>query len=122
MTRDELIAVGAAAALTGLLGWRIYTGQRDAIQRGGRGHEYTRAAADRLPLDARIARTTPERMGSWFGPPLRPGHWGGHRICYPPTPGLEIERIIHGAPGCYNRTTPPALRGWLFTPPAEVDF
>ena len=119
MTRDTMIVIGAAVVLAGALAWQVRAGAVGQVVRGGRAAG--RSGVSGLPLDATRARLTPEALRH-FAPAWRSGGWVAHRCSYPATPGLEMERLIHGVPGSCNQTTPRALRGWLFAPPSEVDF
>lgn len=123
MDRSEtrLLAV-AVVGLAAVAGWSFVSQGYAMAARGGRparplGESAVRGAA----LDIRGGRTTPDEL-LHFGPKCRPGNWRRHRMSYPLTPGVEIERLIYGAPGSYNSVTPTAQRGWLFAPPSEDDF
>jgi hypothetical protein len=123
MDRTETRVLAAViAGLAALAGWSYLSQGYALAARGGRPARQAYESAVRgAALDVQCGRTTPEEL-LHFAPETRPGHWRRHRMTYPLTPGLEISRLIHGAPGACNTTTPTALKGWLFTPPSEDDF
>lgn len=92
-------------------------------KRASNGREVPAPSIRGAALDATLGQVTPDHLRHWYGPPELPAGWQPHRMCYPHTPGYELERITHGAPGCcVTPAVPRAQRGWLFCPPAEVDY
>lgn len=120
---DRTLACALVAAVAAVIGWQYFSEQTDMRARGGADH----AARTRdsgiygAALDNSLGQVTPQNF-LWWGPSMRPPHWVPHRVRYAMVPGREIERLIYGAPGCYNDTVPKADRGWLWAPPSEVDY
>lgn len=120
--RDETKMIAGFGGLLALLVWWFYADRYGQSQRGGGGRVLAPSAVAGAALDDSLGRVTPDHL-LWYGPTMRPLHWSVHRMSYPVTPGLELERLIHGAPGsCVTNSVPRELRGWLFAPPAEVDY
>jgi hypothetical protein len=123
MDRDRMLLLGVAGGVAALLGWSIL-GQKDP--NGNRGGRPPRTPGTSAILGASLDVTggmmTPDHL-AWFGPSgPTPQHYQPHRMQYPLTPGMELSRLIYGAPGACNVTTAAADRGWLFAPPSEADF
>lgn len=121
--RDHLL-LALTAVMVMLIGWKYWQDQEATVVRGGaaRTRRVAPSAIRPLPLDPRMGRVTPTHLQDFFGPRWTPDHYTGHRCRWPATPGKELERLMYGAPGVYNTNTPTAERGWLFAPPAEMDF
>lgn len=117
LTLGGMIAIAAA-----WVGWDLYQANRPVGAADGY-RRYTKTGAIRgAALDAAAGMVTPDHL-IHYGPTMRPADWQPHRVRYPATPGQELERLMYGAPGsCVTPAVPRALRGWLFQPPAEVDY
>lgn len=122
MNRDQVLMVLGVGGLLGVVAWWCYADSYAQSQRGGGGRMLSPSAVTGAALDDSLGRVTPDHL-LWYGPTMRPLHWSAHRLTYPVTPGVELERLIHGAPGAaVTGSVPRELRGWLFAPPAEVDY
>lgn len=116
---DERLALIAVSALVaGMIGWALWSVTTPRYGRGGR-YVMRGTTISGAALDTTCGQMTPDHL-VWFGWPN--AAYVPHRVSYPLTPGKEISRLIYGAPGVYNQVTPRADRGWLFAPPAEVDY
>lgn len=117
---ERIAMVGLVASIGGLLLWSI-AGQRSST-RGGRPDRVPGASGIQgAALDLTPGMMTPDHLVWWQAGPV-PRHYVPHRVRYPLAPGTEIQRLIYGAPGACNVTTPASQRGWLFAPPSEADF
>jgi hypothetical protein len=112
-----VLLTGAAAALAAWYIWR----DRTAPARAGTGRHLAPSATHGATLDSSLGQVTPDHL-IHYGPTMRPPHWVPHKVKYPATPGMEIERLIHGGPGACAAAIPRADRGWMFNPPSETDY
>jgi hypothetical protein len=120
MKREQLwIGGGALAALAVWLIWRDDLSMQR--ERGGAGRHLESSAVRGPALDAALGQVTPDDL-LHFGPVFQPTSWRPHRVYYPATPGQELERLQRGSPGACVVAVPRELRGWIFAPPAEVDY
>lgn len=118
--KDDRALMLLAALAAGLIGYGMWRGQSGA--RASWARRVGPSAIEGAALDASLGRITPDHL-LWFGPPQTPAHYTPHRVTYPVTPGREMQRLIHGAPGsCVTPAVPAGERGWLFSPPSEVDY
>lgn len=118
---DHVILIWLSAAIVGLLGWSFFSNRykhTPAVEK--RGVRYSNALYG-AALDSSLGQCTPDQLAH-YGPTMRPASWTPHRVRYPATPGMMLDKLVNGAPGCWNHATPRAQRGWLFCPPAEEDI
>ena len=122
MNREQMWTILGVAGVLGVAAWGFYADAYGQSQRGGGGRVLAPSAVAGAALDDSLGRVTPDHL-LWYGPTMRPLHWCAHKLTYPLTPGIELERLIHGAPGAaVTNSVPRELRGWLFAPPSEVDY
>lgn len=120
--RDHVALIVLSAGILGLMGYQMYTAKYAMRKRGGDNARYVAASGIYgAALDDTFGMVTPEHL-IHYGPTMRPASWTPHRVTYPETPGVNLERLIYGASGACDTVTPRAQRGWLFAPPSEVDI
>lgn len=111
-----------AAAVIAVASWYVWRDAQCTRMRGGsHARHLTGSAVRGSALDTSLGQVTPDHM-LFFGPTARPAGWVPHAMSYPRSPGQEMQRLIYGAPGAYACVIPKSLRGWMFAPPAEVDY
>lgn len=121
---DHVILIWLSGAMLVLLGWTFFQGRYRTASRGGDLNKRVLqgSAVRGAALDNSLGQVTPNDL-LWWGPTMRPPHWTPHRVTYPATPGANLEMLINGGPmACVTNSVPRELRGWLFNPPAEVDY
>lgn len=119
---DHVILMWLVAGILALTGWQFFQARYRYSNRGSAHHRIVGPSGIYgAPLDGELGQVTPnERLH--YGSGMDAIEHVPHKVKYPPTPGMNLERLIYGAPGASLVCPDQSLRGWLVEPPAEVDY